>query len=53
MTELKIHRDPKKRSSFIDDVMEGAEQLSDKELIKLGSELKKGRHEKLKSIGER
>ena len=38
-------------SLFIDEVMEGARQLSKDELVKLGREVKKGRFEKLKQMG--
>ena len=38
-------------SLFIDEVMKGAKQLSEEELVKLGRELKKGRFEKLKQMG--
>ena len=37
--------------NFIDKVMKGAKQLSDKELIELGRELKKGRFEELETRG--
>ena len=38
-------------SLFIDEVMKGAKQLTEDELIKLGREVKKGRFEKLKKMG--
>jgi hypothetical protein len=38
-------------SLFIDEVMKGAKQLTEDELIKLGREIKKGRFEKLKKTG--
>lgn len=38
-------------SLFIDDVMKGAKQLSDEELVKLSRDFKKGRFEKLKQMG--
>lgn len=36
---------------FIDEVMKGAKQLSDEELVRLGKEIKKGRSEKLRKRG--
>lgn len=36
---------------FLDEMMKGAKQLSDKELVKLGRKIKKGRYEKLKKKG--
>lgn len=38
-------------SLFIDEVMKGAKQLTEEELVKLGREFKKGRFEKLKQMG--
>jgi SpoVK/Ycf46/Vps4 family AAA+-type ATPase len=38
-------------SLFIDEVMKGAKQLNNSELIKLGRRFKKGRFEKLKEKG--
>jgi hypothetical protein len=38
-------------SLFIDEVMKGAKQLTEDELIKLGREIKKGRFENLKKTG--
>lgn len=38
-------------SLFIDEVMKGAKQLSEEELVKLGREFKKGRFGKLKQMG--
>lgn len=36
---------------FVDEVMKGAKQLNDEELVKLSREFKKGRAEKLKQMG--
>ena len=36
---------------FVDEVMEGSKQLSEKELVKLGRKIKKGRFEQLKKEG--
>jgi hypothetical protein len=36
---------------FLDEMMKGAGQLSDKELVKLGREIKKGRFGELKNKG--
>ena len=36
---------------FMDEVMKGAKQLSDEELVKLSREFKKGRAEKLRQMG--
>ena len=36
---------------FVDETMKGAKQLSDKELVKLGRKLKKGRFRQLKKQG--
>lgn len=43
----------KKRAllKFLDEIMKGAKQLPDKELVKLGRELKKGRYKELKKKG--
>ena len=38
-------------SAFINEVMKGAKQLNESELVKLGREGKKGRFEKLKQMG--
>jgi len=38
-------------SMFIDEVMKGAKQLSEDEIVRLGREIKKGRFEKLKEMG--
>jgi hypothetical protein len=38
-------------SLFIDEVMKGAKQLSEEELVELGREVKRGRFEKLKQSG--
>lgn len=38
-------------SLFMDEVMKGAKQLSDEDLVKLGRDFKKGRLEKLKRMG--
>jgi SpoVK/Ycf46/Vps4 family AAA+-type ATPase len=38
-------------SLFIDEVMKGAKQLSEEELVELGREVKRGRFEKLKQLG--
>ncbi|MDI6884449.1 MAG: hypothetical protein QMD00_04935 [Hadesarchaea archaeon] len=38
-------------SLFIDEVMKGAKQLSEEELVKLGREVKRGRAEKLREMG--
>ena len=38
-------------SLFIDDVMKGAKQLDDEELVKLSRDFKKGRFDKLKQMG--
>ena len=38
-------------SLFIDEVMKGAKQLSEDELVKLGREVKRGRAEKLRETG--
>ncbi|RZN40083.1 MAG: hypothetical protein EFT35_03390 [Methanophagales archaeon ANME-1-THS] len=38
-------------SLFIDEVMKGANQLSEEELVELGREVKRGRFEKLKQLG--
>ena len=38
-------------SLFIDEVMKGAGQLSEDELVKMGRDFRKGRFEKLKSMG--
>lgn len=36
---------------FVNEVMEGAKQLSDRELVKLGRSVKKGRFKQLKKQG--
>jgi hypothetical protein len=41
----------KKLLTFMDEVMSGARQLSDRELVKYGRELKQGRCKKLKKQG--
>jgi hypothetical protein len=41
----------KKLLEFIDEVMKGAKQLSDEELVKFGREIKQGRFKKLKEQG--
>jgi len=38
-------------SLFIDEVMKGAKQLSNEELVKFARDLKKGRFEELKQMG--
>lgn len=38
-------------SRFIDEVMKGAKQLSEDELVELGREVKRGRAERLREIG--
>lgn len=38
-------------SRFIDEVMKGAKQLSEEELVRLGREVKRGRAEKLREMG--
>jgi len=38
-------------SLFVDEIMKGAGQLSEDELVKLGRQFKKGRFEKLKQMG--
>jgi hypothetical protein len=38
-------------SLFIDEVMKGAKQLNEEELVKLSRDFKKGRFEKLKQLG--
>ena len=41
----------KKLLAFMDEVMRGARQLSDRDLVKYGRELKQGRFKKLKKQG--
>jgi hypothetical protein len=41
----------KKLLEFIDEVMKGAKQLSDEELVKFGREIKQGRFKKLNEQG--
>jgi hypothetical protein len=41
----------KKLLAFMDEVMSGARQLSDRDLVKYGRELKQGRFKKLKKQG--
>jgi len=43
----------KKRAllKFLDEMMKGAKQLSNEELVRLGREIKKGRYEQLKKKG--
>lgn len=38
-------------SILIEEVMKGTKQLNEKEIVKLGREIKKGRAEKLKQLG--
>ncbi len=38
-------------SMFFDEIMKGARQLTEEEVIKLGRNLKKGRADKLRSMG--
>jgi len=38
-------------SILIEEVMKGAKQLNEKEIVRLGREIKKGRAEKLKQLG--
>lgn len=38
-------------SLFMDEVMKGAKQLSEEEIVELGREVKRGRFEKLKQLG--
>lgn len=50
--ELVVFEAKRKRLlAFIDEVMKGATQISDTELIKLGRSLKQGRYKKLKQQG--
>ncbi|GEM_PF-2511047 len=52
VNELILSEEKRKLLSiFVDEVMKGAGQLSEPELIKLGKELKKGRFGKLKHMG--
>jgi len=50
--ELILSEEKRKRLALlIDDIMKGAKQLSEFELVKLGRDVKKGRFEKLKQMG--
>jgi len=50
--ELVIFEEKRKKLlGFIDEIMKGAKNLSDNDLVKLGREFKKGRFDKLKKQG--
>lgn len=51
--EEALQYEAKKRAllNFLDEMMKGARQLPEKELVRLGRQIKKGRYEELRNKG--